>query len=218
MKLFQIILFVGIMYFIIINTIESFTLQSISGTVFKNEQYICQVDDGELTNIRVETVLVPTGTIVMWLSPLIPSGWVECDGQSTENYPELKKVIGDIIPNLNGKVLIGKQYNETLGTQLGSKTQTVKIPKHSHGLTYEGVPNTTENKFKTFPWTATMEHGGERYKFKKGSDHPMIDVKRETNATWPIEFPTHTEHSGTIDSDVVNVTQPIIYAKYIIKI
>ena len=50
----------------------------------------------------------PHFTIYMWarsfcgLRPAIPSGWIECAGQSTTAYPQLSAIIGPVVPDLRG--------------------------------------------------------------------------------------------------------------------
>ncbi len=49
----------------------------------------------------------PIGTVVLWASTTIPSGWVEMKGQSTSSYPELKALIGSTIPDMRGNFARG---------------------------------------------------------------------------------------------------------------
>ena len=52
-------------------------------------------------------VFVPTGAIVAWPSATLPSGWVECRGQSTSSYPALAAIVGSNIPDLRGEFIRG---------------------------------------------------------------------------------------------------------------
>lgn len=82
------------------------------------------------------------GTIVSWPSNSIPSGWVECKGQSTSPYPALRSVIGSYIPDLRGRFVRGYQsnngkahsfYQEVVDYGRGfNSDQDDKYRKHSH--------------------------------------------------------------------------------------
>lgn len=55
---------------------------------------------------------VPVGTIIAWPSSTLPGGddagkWLECNGQSTEGYPELAAIVGSSVPDYRGVFLRG---------------------------------------------------------------------------------------------------------------
>jgi microcystin-dependent protein len=62
-----------------------------------------------------------------------------CDGQSTSSYPELAAVVGANVPNLKGRVPVGRDTAQTefdaLGETGGAKTHTLttgEMPAHTH--------------------------------------------------------------------------------------
>lgn len=66
---------------------------------------------------------VPSGCIMMWGATTPPSGWIECNGQSTSPYPALAVLYGSTVPNLrdyfvrgwNGTEPIKKVSTSTVG-------------------------------------------------------------------------------------------------------
>jgi microcystin-dependent protein len=77
--------------------------------------------------------------MMMWYTNTPPSGWILCDGQSTSSYPELAAVVGANVPNLKGRVPVGRDTGQTefdvLGETGGANTHTLtvaQIPSHQH--------------------------------------------------------------------------------------
>lgn len=94
---------------------------------------------------------VETGTIIIYPIDTPPSGYLLCDGASLlrADYPDLFNVIGVTygsvdgdhfnIPNLKGKVIVGKDITQTefnvLGKTGGEKTHTLTVAElanHTH--------------------------------------------------------------------------------------
>ena len=53
---------------------------------------------------------VPIGTIIAWPGTAEPTEygvWLLCNGQSSAAYPKLRSIIGNTVPNLNGRFLEG---------------------------------------------------------------------------------------------------------------
>lgn len=129
-----------------------------------NEDLIMIVQDGINKKTKAENVGVggeatgdtlPIGATIEWHSDIIPENWLLCDGQavSRTDYAELFNVLGTKygtgdgsttfnLPDLQGKVAVGKDENDTdfnvLGKTGGEKEHTLTVaemPEHSHVLT-----------------------------------------------------------------------------------
>lgn len=83
---------------------------------------------------------VPIGTIIAWPGSTAPTEngtWLLCNGQSAAGYPKLQAIIGNTVPNLNGRFLEG-----TTGTPRSFKeaglpniTGTFELWKFNNWLT-----------------------------------------------------------------------------------
>lgn len=83
---------------------------------------------------------VPSGCIMMWGNSTLPSGWLECNGQSTGSYPALAALYGATVPDLRGEFVRGWDHGKGTdsGRTLGS-AQGQDIQPHSH--LYGGADN-----------------------------------------------------------------------------
>jgi microcystin-dependent protein len=190
------------------------------------------------TGSEVGINLVPTGCIMMWYTDTPPSGWILCNGQSTSSYPQLAAVVGASVPNLQGRVPVGKDTGQTefdaLGETGGAKSTSLSeqnIPQHSHSINHDhGAFNTSggghvhtyfmddgaaiyggATRINTIQYDASSGPSGNGGTFNTGGsgDH-----------THTIDVPNFTGTSGTYGSaSVTPVTalQPYLVINYIIK-
>ena len=91
---------------------------------------------------------VPVGTIVAYGGNSAPTGWLLCNGQSTASYSSLRTIVGNNVPDLRNKFIMGRagtgsSYN--LDEQGGASTKllgTNNLPAHTHTPgTYNAVSN-----------------------------------------------------------------------------
>ena len=95
---------------------------------------------------KVATATLP-GAIVMWGASTPPSGWLECNGQSTAGWPNLIAVYGTNVPDLRGEFIRGWSNGRTVDFGRGIRSfQDQDIQPHTHlsnavGLVSPGVIN-----------------------------------------------------------------------------
>jgi microcystin-dependent protein len=105
-------------------------------------------------------ILTPIGSVVAWLksyanTPALPSGWVECNGQTLSDEDSVFN--GQAIPNLNGadRFLRG---NSTSGVTGGAATVQLTIqqmPSHSHDIQTAIYPGSSGDDTIVFGKTNT---------------------------------------------------------------
>jgi len=84
------------------------------------------------------------GMIVAWGGSTAPSGWLECNGQSTAPYPLLGAIVGSVVPDLRGEFIRGWDHGRGVDAgrairsfqadELKSHNHTVNDPGHKHGI------------------------------------------------------------------------------------
>lgn len=87
-----------------------------------------------------ELVSLPIGTVIAFAGKNIPDGWLICDGASTKEHPRLKEVIGDRLPNLENRFIMGLSINEHSSIRWGNRydgNSSIKLieanlPPHDH--------------------------------------------------------------------------------------
>lgn len=96
------------------------------------------------------TGIVPVGTVIMYYGATAPTGYLECDGQSTSGYDDLETLIGSNTPDLRGEFVRGWDNGKGTdsGRSLGS-TQSDVFKSHSHGTDdpshNHGIPDLTSS-------------------------------------------------------------------------
>ena len=103
------------------------------GTITSTELgYVDGVTSAIQTQLNTNT---PVGSIVMWAKNEIPTGWLECDGQSTTGYTALAAVVGATVPDMQGLVPVGfKTSDDAFGTLKGTGGSKTSTAAHTHGL------------------------------------------------------------------------------------
>lgn len=105
--------------------------------------------------VSTSNTIIPPGTIALWGSTTIPTGWLKCDGTTyaTSAYPALYSAIGNTfgssspnfqVPNLAGKVPYGVSASRALNTTGGASTVTLTAAQsalRTHTHTYNDYYN-----------------------------------------------------------------------------
>jgi hypothetical protein len=76
-----------------------------------------------------------SGEVTMWSGSTVPSGWLECNGQSTSGYTALAAVVGATVPDLRGEFVRG--WDNGKGTDSGRallSSQSDEFGAHDHGV------------------------------------------------------------------------------------
>ena len=97
---------------------------------------ISQNNSTDKIKIKADMGTTPVGSIVMWYSTAIPTGWMECNGQSTSGYTELAAIVGATVPNFNGRFPLGRggTIGAALGATGGATTYAYGVAAHSHDM------------------------------------------------------------------------------------
>jgi len=165
---------------------------------------------------------VNTGIIVPWSSASIPSGFLECNGQSvsTSTYANLFAVIGYTyggsgasfnIPNLTDRVAVNKSNNKNLAQTGGANTVVTT------GNVAANLANTT---LTTAQLPTHLHTGGITSAYgafsPDGNYFVFQPATSATSATGGGGAHSHTA-SGTFTGDATSVLQPYLVLIYIIK-
>lgn len=174
--------------------------------------YVDGVTSAIQTQINTNT---PTGAIMMWYTNTAPTGWLICNGQSTSGYDALASVVGSNVPNLQGRVPVGRDSTQTefdtIGENGGAKSHTLtvdQIPTHQHEVPFpsnvggDGTSNYSE-VFGSGRTAAQVGQGVEIY----NSDP---NATAEGNEVLPLV-------SSTGGGQPHNNLQPYVVLNYIIK-
>ena len=82
------------------------------------------------------TGTIPVAVIIMFGGTSVPSGWLECNGQSTSGYTALAAIVGSTVPDLRGEFVRG--FDNSRGVDSGRSilsTQDEEFKEHNHGVT-----------------------------------------------------------------------------------
>lgn len=101
--------------------------------------YVTIVDSKSNGGISItnETIIdtTPIGSIILWGTPNIPSGWIELNGGSTAGYSELASLYGSNVPDMRGQVARG--WDNGKGIDSGRSLlsyQADDIKAHNHDI------------------------------------------------------------------------------------
>jgi microcystin-dependent protein len=176
-------------------------------------------DGANLTGIEG----IPTATIVPWSSASVPSGFLECNGQtvSRTTYSALFAIVGTTygagdgsstfaVPNLGDNVPVGKSNNKALGSTGGANTVT---PTGNIG-------GSTANATLSTAQLASHSHssGGSSYNNMPnfGGANPKAAITANTGSAGSGSGHSHNM-SANFTGNATSVLQPYLTVIYIIK-
>jgi len=166
---------------------------------------------------------IPTATIVPWSSASVPTGFLECNGQtvSRSTYSALFAIVGTTygagdgsstfaVPNLGDNVPVGKSNNKALGSTGGANTVT------STG----NVGGSTANATLSTAQLASHSHQGggnpSGYVPNFGPSNPQGTIFGNTGSAGSGSGHSHNM-SANFTGDSTSVVQPYLTVIYIIK-
>lgn len=168
----------------------------------------------------------PIGEITMWATNTAPTGWLVCDGSpiSRSTYIDLFGVLGTTygagdgsttfnLPNLKGKVAIGRDASQTefdtLGETGGSKTSALtssNLPAHTH--TASSTTTLTNGDL------IVRQYGGGDAKLTANSSYGPYNTATITAST---STSVSGGGNGTATGDSFSNLPPYIALNYIIR-
>jgi microcystin-dependent protein len=177
-------------------------------------------DGANLTGIEG----IPTATIVPWSSASVPSGFLECNGQtvSRSTYAALFAIVGTTygagdgsstfgLPDLQDNVPVGKSNNKALASTGGANTVT------STG----NVGGSTANATLSTAQLASHSHSGANTgnaTVTLGTPAGLAASAANTNTGNTGSGSGHSHNmSATFSGDATSVLQPYLTIIYIIK-
>jgi len=166
---------------------------------------------------------IPTATIVPWSSASVPTGFLECNGQtvSRSTYSALFAIVGTtygagdgsstfLVPNIQDNVPVGKSGTKALASTGGANTVA------STG----NVGGSTANATLSEAQLASHSHSGGGSSSTAlpnfGSTNPRATIPANTGAAGSGTGHSHNM-SATFTGDSTSVLQPYIALIYIIK-
>lgn len=186
--------------------------------------------------------LLPSGTVVSFISTTAPAGWLVCDGSSylRSSYPTLSSILGSTfggdethftVPDLRGRTVIGSGT----GTSLSARSIAEKGGKESHTLTVDELPAHTHTGTTSTDGSHTHSHNATGENDGKGLVQDTNTNTANSTDTSYSEFNLYQlpqaltidsagSHSHTFTSDSTgsgnshNLMQPYLVLNYIIKL
>ena len=185
--------------------------------------------------------VVPTGTVQMFAGSTIPSGWLECNGQSisSTSYLALHAVISNAyggsaytgasglnfnVPNMQNRFPMGVSSTRSLASTGGAETHTLtstQMPSHSHSFTPSGSNQTAGSHSHTSNnQVLTYVGAGGGANLTTGTTYNIYYIQSILNANGDHTH-TFTGTAGTTGStggtSSVDHMNPYLALKYIIK-
>jgi len=166
---------------------------------------------------------IPTATIVPWSAASVPTGFLECNGQtvSRSTYSALFAIVGTtygagdgsstfLVPDLQDNVAVGKSNNKALGSAAGANTVA------STG----NVGGSTANASLSQAQLASHSHSGGGNSYNNipnfGGANPKALISGNTGNQGSGSGHSHNM-SANFTGDATSVLQPYLTVIYIIK-
>jgi microcystin-dependent protein len=184
---------------------------------------------------QASALLVPTGSIMAFISTSAPSGWLICDGSavSRTTYSALFAIIGTTfgvgdgvntfnLPNTQGRMLVAYNSADTnfdsIGETGGNKNVTLttnELPAHTH----TGTTNSNGSHTHTFEMSKDDDNGSHnngQYPVGDANEGPGTDTYYVNTGSAGAHTHTFTTNS-TGSGNSFSILNPYFTVTYIIK-
>jgi microcystin-dependent protein len=173
---------------------------------------------------------IPTATIVPWSSASVPTGFLECNGQtvSRSTYSALFAIVGTtygagdgsstfLVPDLQNNVAVGKSNNKALASTGGANTvsSTGNVGGSTANATLSSAQLASHSHGTPFVGPVGMYQGGNNNPFPS-SFGLMRTSGGNTSNTGSGNGHSHNM-SANFTGDATSVLQPYLTIIYIIK-
>lgn len=184
-------------------------------TIVKGSNEIMKIssEKTEIENnlyVKNELVSLPIGTVIAFAGKIIPDGWLICDGGSTNEHPKLRKIIGDYVPDLTNRFIMGLSIKDNLNLEwkdryAGSFSVQLReenLPPHTHIFSY----NTEYYQYKF-----------SRYDKDSGFGKTTTTLDGYSEMNIRNSYSEKTAHNDNFKSLPIDITPPHFKLLYIIK-
>lgn len=114
--------------------------------VYKQNISLLSNKEKQVIYAQTPSADVPVGTVVFISTGSIPTGYIECNGQSTGAYPALAAVVGAKVPDLRGQFIRGWDNGRGVDINRGiGTTQLDDFKTHTHSY-FSGNANAGLNQ------------------------------------------------------------------------
>ena len=168
---------------------------------------------------------IPTATIVPWSSASVPTGFLECNGQtvSRSTYADLFAIVGTtygagdgsstfLVPDLQNNVAVGKSNNKALASTGGANT--VASTGNVGGSTANATLSTAQLASHAHPGRGGSS--GRQSNFGGGPNYQPGASNSGTGNAGSGQGHSHNM-SANFSGDATSVLQPYLTVIYIIK-
>jgi len=168
---------------------------------------------------------IPTATIVPWSSASVPTGFLECNGQtvSRSTYADLFAIVGTtygagdgsstfLVPDLQDNVAVGKSNNKALASTGGANT--VAATGNVGGSTANATLSESQLASHSHPFAVRQPGANNNNAAQRGFQGGSANAV--TNNTGSGSGHSHNM-SATFSGDSTSVLQPYLTIIYIIK-
>lgn len=181
-------------------------------TIVKDSSELIKISSGktEIRNnlfVKNELVSLPVGTVVAFAGKNIPDGWLVCDGRSTNDHPKLKQIIGDHVPDLTNRFVMGLSVKDNSNLEWKNKyagnssiqLREDNLPPHDHLYT-------------TRIFRFSINYGNASDGFSGNGASKIHSTSAEENT-----FSSYTMGNENLKSSPIDITPTHFKLLYIIK-